>query len=126
MLKKELAQKQAIMEAIINNTDDNILALDKDYKVILVNEGYRKRYAAQGIDYHDGMNVFDVLDASIRDEWKGYYDRALADEKFKIQKTFEHEGQTIMREYYFNPIYNAQHEVIGLSLYNKLQSPPTT
>jgi PAS domain S-box-containing protein len=120
ILRQNIEQKQAIMEATINNTDDNVLALDSNYKVLLVNNGYRKRYAEQGIDYREGMSVFEILDPAIRAEWKEYYDRALAGEKFRLEKSYEHDGKVTSREYFFNPILNSSGDIMGLSIFNRL------
>ena len=120
MLKNNLEHQQALLEGLINNTDDNIMALDRNYNVTIINDRYKERYKAMGYDYGVGINAFKVMDASIHEEWKGYYDRALNGERFAFRKTFNDGQKTIEREYSFNPIKNSLGEVVGLSIFNRL------
>ncbi len=122
LLRKDIENKQALLEGLINNTDDSIMALDKNYNVTIINDRYKERYAAMGYEYGVGVNAFAVMDASIHDEWKGYYDRALNGEKFSFQKTFDDPAKTILREYSFNPIKDVNQNVVGLSIFNRLLS----
>jgi PAS domain S-box-containing protein len=120
LLKKELEQQQTILQGLINNTDDNIMALDGAYNVIVLNDRYKERYARMGIEYKEGMNAFNVMDEAIKEEWKGYYDRALGGEKFRITKNSTDNGKESVREYYFNPIRNQANEITGLSIFNRI------
>ena len=122
LLRKDIENKQALLEGLINNTDDNIMALDRDYTVTIINDRYKERYASMGYEYGVGVNAFKVMDATIHDEWKGYYDRALGGEKFSFQKTFDDPVKTITRGYSFNPIKDANQNVVGLSIFNRLMS----
>ena len=42
--QKEISIKQANLNALINNTDDSIITLDRDYKAIIINQKVKDRY----------------------------------------------------------------------------------
>lgn len=121
-LRQEIERKKSMLEAVINAYDDNILVLDRQYNVVMVNKGYRERYKQMGIDYYDGMNAFQVIAADARDEWKGYYDRALAGETYAFTLEFKDaQGNPLRRQYAFYPIYgDGNRAIIGLALINRL------
>jgi PAS domain S-box-containing protein len=115
---RDLEMKQASMDALINSTDDSILLMDKNYKVILMNQVLRNRY--KGTQY-EGLDVgSDALSAlgSVRDEWKGYYDRALAGETLTFTIKSSVKGENSYREYFINPVKSAG-AIYGLSVFSR-------
>jgi methyl-accepting chemotaxis protein len=124
--QRELATKAAEIEeskdqlnALINNTDDSILAMDKQYRVIIMNDALKRRY--KGTQYENlgvGADALAALGA-VRDEWKAYYDRALTGEKisFTIKSTVQ--GEDSFREYFINPMKDHLGHIIGLSVFSR-------
>jgi signal transduction histidine kinase len=115
----DLMKNEAKLSDLINNTMDSIICIDRDYKVLVINRVLKNRYKGtnyEGIDV--GINALDYL-GSVRDEWKAYYDRALAGESFDfvIKSTVNTEDS--YRHYYFNPIRNENDEVTGLSVFSR-------
>ncbi len=109
--------KEANLNSLINNTEDSIVAIDKNYRLTVFNDVYKKR--RKEYNCVEGVSVFDFIPETIHQEWKKYYDRALKGERFqKIQK--RQDGRKInFREYSFNPIFDEKEEVIGLSVFSK-------
>ena len=109
--------KEANLNSLINNTEDSIVAIDRNYRLTVFNDVYKKR--RKEYNCVEGVSVFDFIPESIHQEWKKYYDRALKGERFqKIQK--RQDGRKInFREYSFNPILDEKEEVIGLSVFSK-------
>ncbi len=109
--------KEANLNSLINNTEDSIVAIDKNYRLTVFNDVYKKR--RKEYNCVEGVSVFDFIPEDIHQEWKKYYDRALKGERFqKIQK--RQDGRKItFREYSFNPILDEKEEVIGLSVFSK-------
>ncbi len=109
--------KEANLNSLINNTEDSIVAIDKNYRLTVFNEVYKKR--RKEYNCVEGVSVFDFIPETIHQEWKKYYDRALKGERFqKIQKR-QDGRKTSFREYSFNPIFDEKEEVIGLSVFSK-------
>jgi hypothetical protein len=115
---KELELRQSSMDALINSTDDSILLMDKNYKVILMNQVLRNRY--KGTQYESLDVGSDALSAlgTVRDEWKGYYDRALAGETLNFNIKSSVQGEDSFREYFINPVRTGS-TVYGLSVFSR-------
>ena len=116
-IENSLKVKEANLNSLINNTEDSIVAIDKNYRLIVFNEVYLKR--RRHLDFKEGDDALMLIPEAIREEWRGYYDRALKGERFdKIIK--RQEGKKInYRQYSFNPILDEQEKVIGLSVFSK-------
>jgi methyl-accepting chemotaxis protein len=115
---KMLESRQSHMDALINSTNDSILLMDRNYKVILMNQVLRNRY--KGTQY-EGLDVgSDALSAlgSVRDEWKGYYDRALNGETLNFTLKSSVKGEDSYREYFINPVKTGG-SITGLSVFSR-------
>jgi PAS domain S-box-containing protein len=115
---KELELRQSSMDALINSTDDSILLMDKNYKVILMNQVLRNRY--KGTQYESLDVGSDSLSAlgTVRDEWKAYYDRALAGETLNFTIKSSVKGEDSYREYFINPVRTGS-TIYGLSVFSR-------
>jgi signal transduction histidine kinase len=115
----DLQKNEAKLSALINNTTDSIVCIDREYKVLVINQVLKNRY--KGTNYEEidmGVNVLDYL-GSMSDEWKAHYDRAFAGESFDfiIKSTVNTEDS--YRHYYVNPIRNAEQIVTGVSVFSR-------
>lgn len=116
---QEATEKQTNLNALINATSDSIIAMSKDYKIIIMNETQRKRY--KGTQYEGlavGADALQTLGA-VRDEWKGYYDRALAGEHLQFVLKSSVKGEDAYREYFINPMVGERGEIFGLSVVSR-------
>ncbi|MDW8295994.1 MAG: PAS domain-containing protein [Raineya sp.] len=114
----ELKMKEANLQSLINNTEDSIMAIDKNYNLLVFNEVFRKR--RKEYNFKEGDNVFTTIPEHLHEEWKKYYDRALAGERFeKVIKRDLGNKKIQYREHSFNPIFNEKGEVIGVSVFAK-------
>ena len=117
--QEAIREQQSNLNALINNTDDTIFAMDTNYKITVINETLQKKYENSGIDLKVGNNILDVLPADIRQKWKDRYDRALAGEAYMETETSTSQGEERYYETYHNPIYNEYGDVIGVSVTSK-------
>ncbi len=116
---REVTEKQNNLNALINATSDSIIAMDKHYRIIVMNDTLRKRYKGtqyEGLDV--GADALQTLGA-VRDEWKAYYDRALAGEHLQFVLKSSVKGEDAYREYFINPMVDAKGEVFGLSVVSR-------
>ncbi|MBC7921511.1 MAG: GAF domain-containing protein [Ferruginibacter sp.] len=121
--QRETAEKETNLLALINNTEDGIVAIDRNYVITTINDNYRNRYARTGERYEVNTDVFSVMDEATRQEWKSYYDRAFAGERFTLRKVDEVAGQPTPIEYVINPIRNGGGEVFGVSVFRRVRKP---
>jgi PAS domain S-box-containing protein len=115
----ELRQKEEDLTALINNTDDAIYTVGKNYRVTLLNDSTKRLFDALGETVRMGVDVLEALPKNYYTMWKGYYDRALAGEKFGIEQAIFSEGNRnkIYLSVSFNPILNDQGEVQGVAVF---------
>ncbi|GAA0892379.1 hypothetical protein GCM10009122_20580 [Fulvivirga kasyanovii] len=117
--QKELSAKEANLNALINNTTDSIITIDRNYRIVVMNEVQKERY--RGTQYEglqEGANALDML-GSVREEWKAYYDRAMAGERLDFTIKSSVKGEDAWREYFINPIKEKSGSIIGASIFSR-------
>lgn len=116
----ELEKKETNLNALINNTKDSIITIDRNYRIMIINDVILQRYKGTAYEAMQvGVNALDFLGA-VRDEWKGYYDKALAGERLEFVMESSLSGEeTRYRQYRINPMYDANQEVMGASIVSR-------
>lgn len=115
----ELRRKQANLDALINNTEDSIITIDREYKAIIINQKILDRYhGSQYENIGEGFNVLETL-GDVRDEWKAYYDRAFAGEKLNFVLKSSVKGEDSWREYFINPMKDDDGVISGVSVLSR-------
>lgn len=119
--KDELQIKESNLTALINNTDDMIYTIGKNYRVNLMNESARKFFESLGGIMRVSSNVLDAIPRNYYHVWKSYYDRSLEGEKFSIEQAIFSEAmnQKFYLSMSFNPILSDKEEVIGVSVFSR-------
>ncbi len=117
--KKLIQEKEANLRALINNTQDTIFAIDKNYCVTVANDVIKKKYADTNIDLTEGANILKQLSEQQAAEWKVKYDRALAGEQFSYLEEQPNGEEVTYREVYLNPIKDHKNETIGVSVLSR-------
>ena len=113
---QKLVIKEAKLNAILN-TGVSIIAIDTEYKVILINDSYKKRYAGTAYEgINEGTDVLGML-GDVLEEWKGYYDRGFNGESFGFTIKNSLTDKDSYRYYYINPIKNKK-KIIGISIFS--------
>ncbi len=118
--QKELAEKEVNMNALINNTDDSIITIDRSYKILIMNDVVKKRY--KGTQYEgmeEGSNALDML-GDVKDEWKAYYDRVMDNgERLNFVLESSVANEQMWREYFLNPILADNGQIMGCSVFSR-------
>lgn len=118
----DLAAAEQNVSAVINNTADSIWSVGRDYRVITINEPFRESFhKVYGIELQTGDYILDKLGPEQEAEWRGYYERALLGETFKVEKHYTAPDLRfeIFTEISFNPIRNEQGQVTGVAVYSR-------
>ncbi|MDX1903434.1 MAG: Cache 3/Cache 2 fusion domain-containing protein [Thermonemataceae bacterium] len=106
--------QKELMDALINNTEDMIVALDKDYKITIYNEIAKAWYLEQTYQKLTiGINFLGVLPLEQRESFKENYSRALLGERFEVEEAY----MGTMYEYRYNPIQDEQGKAAGVSIF---------
>ncbi len=109
------------IKAIVNNTTDIICSIDLNFNLTefnavfatLVKRGY-------GIEMQIGMPVFNFIDPTKHNHLKGIYNKVLLGESLSdIEKFDTVNGTAVYNETSYNPIYNANKKIAGISIFSK-------
>ena len=108
---------QANLLAIIENTLDHIWAVDREYRVLLINENFARAYeAAFGVRLERGACILETLPEPLRPPWRSRYDRALSGERFIFVDRIETPVGPVHVEVAVNPILDGD-RTVGASLF---------
>ncbi|PKN21464.1 MAG: hybrid sensor histidine kinase/response regulator [Deltaproteobacteria bacterium HGW-Deltaproteobacteria-22] len=103
--------------AIIENTLDNIWAVNRDYEILYLNEVFCRAFQATfGVALTQGTKILDTLPEPMRLAWKERYDRAFSGERFVFIDRIETGGEPIHVEVSVNPILN-QGQTMGAAMF---------
>ena len=100
-----IINSEANLNSLINNRDESIWSIDKDYNFIVFNNFFKESYLeAFNIKLEIGLNALDILTPELRTFWKPKYDAALKGEKIVFEFS-SHVGKEFKYfEIYLNPI----------------------
>jgi PAS domain S-box-containing protein len=112
---KKLAQREFVLNGMINNTDDTYFAINTNYEILVVNEVLKNRFKESGVDLKPGLSILSILPQEQLEKWKARYDEALTGEKLRIEETRELQSGNLTIETRCEPIINDEKEVIGVS-----------
>jgi PAS domain-containing protein len=124
----ELARNQINLTGITNLSHESMLMLDRQYRVMFMNDVLRRRYqgtgyAGMGVD----SNVLEVMGAAssevVMAEWKARYDRAFWGEYFDFVSESVVDGeQATYRYYYIGPVVLSE-EIVGAAIFSRDITP---
>ncbi|HZY38764.1 MAG TPA: PAS domain S-box protein [Mucilaginibacter sp.] len=122
--QEEIVWTKSNLEALINNTEDQIWSVDKEMRYVYMNKAYRSQITRlTGIEPkkgdHPGMNAGFTVEQI--DLWNGYYQRALAGERYVIiNESIEPETNMLLSfEISFNPIYRVKGDITGVGCFGR-------
>jgi PAS domain S-box-containing protein len=118
-LEADLHHSEQSLSALINNIDDAIWSIDTKYRLLTFNAHFAQTFEEQ---YHTKIKANDIildhLPAEWRDEDVALYDRALAGEKFVIERRYQYETEERYYEISYNPI-RTNDEISGVAVFSK-------
>jgi PAS domain S-box-containing protein len=118
-MQEKIHEKESILSSLIDNTDDTYFALDRDYRITVVNRALRERFEKTGITMQPGDDIFEILPKEAHELWKDKYDRALAGESFQFFQERPVNDEVLYLVAYCNPVKNENDEIIGASVQSK-------
>ena len=117
-LFRELQRSEAASSALIENADDAIWSIDRDARVTAFNAAAAQRYEALcGGALRLGMSFDDMIPEQYRAQWRTFYDRGLAGERFSVEQSFDMPDGVRNYVVSFNPIVPTD-TVTGLAIFS--------
>jgi PAS domain S-box-containing protein len=116
-----MRNKQEKLYAIINNTNDIILSIDKEYKLTEHNSVFQQQVERGfGIKELRGTVILNYIDPKKHQHLKNIYERVFKGEVVNDIESFETlNGIVIYFESSYHPIYNYNKEISGISVFSK-------
>ncbi|NTU79661.1 MAG: PAS domain-containing protein [Chloroflexales bacterium] len=116
-----LRDSQQNLTALIENTDGVVWSVDADYRLIVCNTRLQHELrTASGREVTPGDCLMTLdLPQALLDEWRTYYDRALAGETFSVDLPTRTTPEARMVEYRFSPIRTAEGEIAGATVFSR-------
>ena len=120
--QEEAAWTKNNLEALINNTEDQIWSLDKEARFVYMNKAYRNQILQlTGVEPMEGgySYLHPGYSEQIIEEWKQYYHRALTGERYHIiNESIDPLTQQVLSfEISFNPIYKIKGDITGIGCF---------
>jgi PAS domain S-box-containing protein len=110
---------QQNLESLVENFDGSIWSIDREYRLLAGNKTYYQILSYSiGREVKAGDNTLpENQGQALYEEWRSYYDRVLAGEKFILELTTRSFSTPRVFEYRFNPIFAEDGSVIGATVF---------
>ncbi len=117
--QSEMGAKESTLNALINNTTDSIILIDKEYTILVMNQVIKNRYKGTQFEkMQEGSNALVML-GEVKDEWKAYYDRAFSGEKLSFTIKSSVKGENTYRHYDIHPIVESNGSISGATIFSR-------
>jgi PAS domain S-box-containing protein len=121
-LENQLIKKQIKLEALINNTEDIIMSIDREFNIIEFNQViYNIVKKSLGIELKKGDSIFTTLIPEFHEKYTSLYLEIFsgkAASKIEIH-TQEIDGHTFYFETNYHPIIDHKKNIIGIAIFSK-------
>lgn len=120
-IETETINKSEKIKAIINNTRDMILSIDSNFKLSEFNSVFSSIVKmGYGVDLEPGMEVLQFIDPTKHEKLRDIYNKVLKGEtNYAIDSFQTLTGHVVYNETSYHPIYNAEKEITGISIFSK-------
>ena len=115
-MQEDVTRKESVLKSLIDFTEDTYFAIDREFRITVVNRALKKRFAASKIELNEGDNIFDKLPPAQHDYWKDIYERAFNGESFTFTQERPVGDKTLFIEVNCNPVMDSSGDVIGASV----------
>ncbi len=116
---KEVQEKEAYINEVLNASKDSIFTVDADYRLISWNSALAVGIEAMGISIVKGMDILAIysFDPSKVEAQRSYYSRVLGGETFEISETFTINGVDQHYSSVYTPLARKTGEVFAAAIY---------
>ncbi len=116
-IQQEIMHKDYNIKALLDTSTDTFFAIDREYKIIVVNRTLKEKYISNGIDLKEGDNIFDCIPLDQHELWKSRYDRCFSGENYTQEiESKSKDGEILYQRGYYSAIYDNDFNVIGASV----------
>lgn len=106
----EMSRQSRYMEDLINAIDEVIFTVNLDLKIDIFNQYTKNFFHNLGTDIEKGFNIIDCFPAENKNEYKQFYVRSFAGEKYEIEQFIFGNNYQVQ----YNPIIDKNGQVISV------------
>lgn len=115
-----LAQSQANLTALCENTEDAIFSVNRELELLAYNTSFAKLLrAAYSVDAKVGLALSSALGEKQREIWLSRAERALRGERFQVHERVRILTRLVDVETSFNPIVGSSGQVEGVAVFSR-------
>ncbi|WNG39700.1 PAS domain-containing protein [Archangium violaceum] len=116
---RTLRESESKLVSLIDSTDDVVLALDLEGRVVATNHVAKALFrAVTGRDFQPGLSLFELSPPALRTLFRENTTRALEGQRLKVETTLPLEGRTRTLEITFNPVWEGT-RVVGITIFSR-------
>lgn len=115
----ESQSKEQYINEILNLSNDSILAIDKDYRVISGNKAFTATFESTGLKVGKGFELLQIFNEEDRANRVALYNRIFAGESFETSDIMAFDGVDKHYRVQHAPIRNEQGEIIAAAIFAK-------
>lgn len=108
-------QHQMLMDVLLNQAGDSVIVFDQQYRIVLINDVLKRRYAGTDFQMDVGENLLEKLGAH-REKWERHYQKVLAGQTLRFIIKSQLDEAENYRFYFMSPIRGAGGEVLYASV----------
>jgi PAS domain S-box-containing protein len=113
-------QSEANLNALLENAQEAIWAVDRDYRITVVNEAFKRLFSFYyGVELKQGMRMIDHFPESARAAWMNRFQRALRGEQFIMERHYDFGDDYMDTEVSINPIIRENGTITGVSYFSR-------
>jgi diguanylate cyclase (GGDEF)-like protein/PAS domain S-box-containing protein len=118
-IEEALRASQTFLSALINNTDDLILASDRELRITLMNDAFRRAIPRGfGFALEEGDSLERIVLPERRDELHRIFARVLDGERQRTESVSRlPNGKVVYQDEAFNPVRDGGGQVTGISIF---------
>ena len=114
---KALQESESRMSAILENTQDAMSSVDRDFHLIAANNNARRLYnMLYGATLVEGMDIRSAMPRENADFWTEAGNRVLIGEKVTLERRYDFTHNATYFEYSLSPIISASGRIMGASI----------
>lgn len=115
----EVQANEAFMNDLINSTNDSIITVDTNNKIITCNKATLDTYKGSGFRIEKGFDIFKLFTEEQKPKYKAYFERALNGEAFEVTENYKFENREQYYSVNYSPLRNEKGEIMGAASFGK-------
>ncbi|MHB8205867.1 PAS domain S-box protein [Mucilaginibacter sp.] len=121
--QKEISWTKKSLEAIINNTEDLIWSVGRNFGYLYMNQAYQNTITTQtGIEPQPGDSAMHTFFSDeVLARWKEHYARGFKGESYVVEEELldPNTGRSFYYEISFNPIFDTEGKITGMGCFSR-------